>query len=292
MWTTDFDYVYNVVMSKTITKTFNDKTIRGIYDINLSSYFFSATDIVSILVNTKNSRKYWNTLKSRKEELMSISYSHKLMSIDNKVYMSDTLNIEGIQTLNNYIKSCMCGQLISFLNANFKKNFSMEEQLIEVINVYASSLDLLDSYDHQTLTKPKGNKAIYQLTYDNALEIINSMKFKDSSSLFGVEKEKGKLNGILVAVHQEVFGEEIYPSLEEKAAHLLYFLVKDHPFVDGCKRIAATLFLEFLNKNHALIKNGELVISPKALVAITVLVAESNPIEMDMIIKLIMNLIV
>ena len=279
-------------MSKTITKTFNDKTIRGIYDTNLSSYFFSATDIVSILVNTKNSRKYWNTLKSRKEELMSISYSHKLMSIDNKVYMSDTLNIEGIQTLNKYIKSSMCGQLISFLNANFKKNLSMEEQLIEVINVYASSLDLLDSYDHQTLTKPKGNKTIYQLTYDNALEIINSMKFKDSSSLFGVEKEKGKLNGILVAVHQEVFGEEVYPSIEEKAAHLLYFLVKDHPFVDGCKRIAATLFLEFLNKNHALIKNGELVISPKALVAITVLVAESNPIEMDMIIKLIMNLIV
>ncbi len=83
------------------------------------------------------------------------------------------------------------------------------------------------------------------------------MKFKSLSSVFGIEKENGKLEGILSAIYQDVFGLEVYPSIEEKAAHLLYFIVKYHPFVDGCKRIAATLFLEFLNRNHVLIKNEE-----------------------------------
>ena len=115
------------------------------------------------------------------------------------------------------------------------------------------------------------------------------MKFKNMSSVFGVEKENGKLEGILAAIYQNIFGLEVYPSLEEKAAHLLYFIVKDHPFIDGCKRIAATLFLEFLNRNHALIKNGKIIISNDTLVAITVLTAESNPEEKEVIIKLIMN---
>lgn len=117
------------------------------------------------------------------------------------------------------------------------------------------------------------------------------MKFSNTSNVFGVEKQKGKLEGILAAVYQNVFGCEVYPSLEAKAAHLLYFLVKDHPFVDGCKRIAATLFLEFLNKNHILIIDRNLRISNDALVAITILTAESLPKEKDVIINLIMNLI-
>lgn len=132
-----------------------------------------------------------------------------------------------------------------------------QEALVNVIEEYTKALDLLDNYDHQCLIKPKGNESIYKLTYSDCRTIIDSMKFKTTSSVFGVEKEEGKLNGILAAVYQNVFGQEVYPSLEEKAAHLLYFLVKDHPFADGCKRIAATLFLEFLNKNHALIKGGK-----------------------------------
>ena len=95
------------------------------------------------------------------------------------------------------------------------------------------------------------------------------MRFE--SAVFGVEKEEGKLNGILAAVYQNVFGQELYPSIEEKAANLLYFLIKDHPFVDGCKRIGATIFLEFLNKNHHLIIDGKQVISDSALVAITLM---------------------
>ena len=164
-----------------------------------------------------------------------------------------------------------------------------QEALVNVIEEYTKALDLLDNYDHQCLIKPKGNESIYKLTYSDCRTIIDSMKFKTTSSVFGVEKEEGKLNGILAAVYQNVFGQEVYPSLEEKAAHLLYFLVKDHPFADGCKRIAATLFLEFLNKNHALIKGGKKIIANDTLVAITVLTAESRPEEKDVMIKLIMN---
>ena len=164
-----------------------------------------------------------------------------------------------------------------------------QEALVNVIEEYTKALDLLDNYDHQCLIKPKGNESIYKLTYSDCRTIIDSMKFKTTSSVFGAEKEEGKLNGILAAVYQNVFGQEVYPSLEEKAAHLLYFLVKDHPFADGCKRIAATLFLEFLNKNHALIKGGKKIIANDTLVAITVLTAESRPEEKDVMIKLIMN---
>lgn len=167
-----------------------------------------------------------------------------------------------------------------------------QEALVSVIEEYTNALDLLDDYDHQCLNKPKGNQTIYELTYQDCRTLIDSMKFKDTSTIFGLEKEEGKLNGILAAVYQNVFDQEVYPSLEEKAAHLLYFLVKDHPFADGCKRIAATIFLEFLNRNHALVKNGKIVIANDTLVAITILTAESNPEEMDIIINLIMNLLI
>lgn len=167
-----------------------------------------------------------------------------------------------------------------------------QEALVSVIEEYTNALDLLDDYDHQCLNKPKGNQTIYELTYQDCRTLIDSMKFKDTSTIFGLEKEEGKLNGILAAVYQNVFDQEVYPSLEEKAAHLLYFLVKDHPFADGCKRIAATIFLEFLNQNHALVKNGKIVIANDTLVAITILTAESKPEEMDIIINLIMNLLI
>ena len=166
-----------------------------------------------------------------------------------------------------------------------------KEELAKVINEYTRALDLLDNYDHQTLTKPKGDKTIYVMSYQEARDIIDSMKFNEMSNVFGVEKEQDKLNGIIEQVYQNVFGQELYPSIEEKAAHLLYFLVKDHPFADGCKRIAATLFIDFLYKNNHLYRNNRQIISNEALVAITILTAESNPSEMEIIVKLIMNLL-
>ncbi len=185
------------------------------------------------------------------------------------------------------------GKTVEIQNKMLASSLGVDyQELSNVIGEYTRALNLLDDYDHQELVKPSGNKTTYQLTYEDARNIINKMEFNKTSDLFGREKEEGKLEGILAVVHQFVFGQEVYPSLEEKAAHLLYFLVKDHPFYDGCKRIAATLFLEFLNRNGALVKNGQLTISNDALVAITLLTAESNPDEMEIIVSVIMNLLV
>lgn len=161
------------------------------------------------------------------------------------------------------------------------------DDVYKVVNEYTKALDLLDYYDHQCLSRPNGSDTLYRLSYEEVRKLIDSMKF--NSNVFGVEKEKGKLNGIIEAVYQNVFGTEVYPSIEEKVANLLYFLIKDHPFADGCKRIGASVFLEFLNKNNALIRNGKQVISDSALVAITLMVAESRPEEKETMVTLIMN---
>ena len=161
------------------------------------------------------------------------------------------------------------------------------KEVLSVIETYSNALSLLDDYDHGTISKPKGNNSIYELTYKECKDLIDSMKF--NSSVFGIEKEKGKLEGILAAIYQNVFGEELYPSIEEKAANLLYFIIKDHPFADGCKRIGASLFLEFLNKNKHLIIDGKQIISNSALVAITLMIAESRPEEKEVMVRLVMN---
>ena len=162
-----------------------------------------------------------------------------------------------------------------------------EKEVLNVIETYANALSLLDDYDHGLLSKPEGTDFIYRLSYQECRVLIDKMKF--DSDVFGIEKEEGKLNGILAAVYQNVFGQELYPSIEEKAANLLYFLIKDHPFADGCKRIGATIFLEFLNKNNHLIIEGTPIISNSALVAITLMIAESRPEEKETMISLVMN---
>ena len=165
-------------------------------------------------------------------------------------------------------------------------------EMMQAVNFYTSALNLLDDYDHQCVIKPNGNKSVIELTTAECYEIIASMKFGNSSTLFGVEKEEGKLDSILAAVHQKVFGEDVYPTLEEKAANLLYLLVKDHPFQDGCKRIAATLFLTYLQKNGILKKpNGAQIISNGTLVAVTLLIAESRPEEKAIMISVVMNIL-
>ena len=166
---------------------------------------------------------------------------------------------------------------------NNQKNFS-------IIQEYSKALELLDNYDHQVVTKPEGlKKDIYQLTYEECRELIASMSFGSSSTIFGHEKSEGALKGIIDSVYQSAFGEDAYPSIEEKVANLLYFIVKDHPFIDGCKRIAASIFIYFLNQNNLLFRNGEKIISDSSLVAITLLLAESKPEEKEMMVKVIMN---
>lgn len=164
------------------------------------------------------------------------------------------------------------------------------DEVLRVVNEYSKALELLDKYDHQCITAPEGNKCIYWLKYDECMQLIKNMEFSASSGIFGLEKEPGKLESILSAIYQTAFGQEVYPTLEEKAANLLYFVVKDHPFNDGCKRIAAALFLYFLDRNKALFnKDGKKIISNSVLVAITLMVAESKPEEKALMINLILN---
>ena len=162
-----------------------------------------------------------------------------------------------------------------------------EKEVLNVVETYADALTMLDDYDHGCLEKPNGKDTIYRLSYEECRNLIDSMRFE--SDVFGIEKESGKLEGILAAVYQNVFGTEVYPSIEEKAANLLYFLIKDHPFADGCKRIGASIFLEFLNKNNHLIIDHRQIISNSALVAIALMIAESRPEEKETMVKLVMN---
>lgn len=165
------------------------------------------------------------------------------------------------------------------------------DDLLKVVNEYTKALDLLDDYDHQRIRKPSGKKKAYRLTYQECRSIIDSMAKEFNTDVFGVEKEEGKLNGIIGAIYQSAFGEDAYPTVEEKAANLLYFLIKDHPFADGCKRIAASLFITFLARNNILFNKNNSKLSNSALVSITLMIAESNPKEKDIMTTLVMNLL-
>lgn len=164
------------------------------------------------------------------------------------------------------------------------------KQVLSVVERYSTALDLLDSYDHQTLQRPKGNSATYRLTYEECRQVIDSMRFGEASDLFGLEKDDS-FKGSIGNIYQSFAGEEIYPSLEEKAANLLYFVTKNHSFADGNKRIAATMFLYFLDKNGILFADGEKLIDDHTLVALTIMIAESNPEEKEIMIDVIMNCI-
>ena len=165
-----------------------------------------------------------------------------------------------------------------------------ESDVLRAVNEYTNALMLLDQYDHQALCTPDGNKPIYRITYEECVKMVEKMKKSFDTDVFGVEKETGKVAGIIAAVYQSVFGEDAYLTVEEKAANLLYFMIKDHPYADGCKRIAASLFLEFLDKYNVLFLNNAKRFSDGTLVAITLMIAESKPEEKDIMIKLVMNL--
>ena len=164
------------------------------------------------------------------------------------------------------------------------------EKVLDVVKKYSLALEMLDDYDHQTITKPKiSSDEVYQLTYEECRNLISKMSYSKTSDIFGKEKGKGLLKGIIDSIYQSAFGEEAYPSIEEKAANLLYFIIKDHPFVDGCKRIAATTFLYFLDMNRILYKNNKKILSDSTLVALTLLIAESKPQEKEIMINIVMN---
>ena len=156
---------------------------------------------------------------------------------------------------------------------------SENQAFLNLISDYAFALELLDKYDHQKVDNPQSiAKDIYRITLKDALTALENLKRKTSASdLFAKPKDQS-FDSSLSSIYQTFDGQEMYPSLEDKAAHLLYFVVKDHSFVDGNKRIGAFLFIWFLDRNKALLdKSGLRRISNETLIALTILVAESKP---------------
>lgn len=158
----------------------------------------------------------------------------------------------------------------------------------EIARSYEPALDLLDDYDHQCVSKPSGCGSVYVLDYEECNDLIATLRFNAESDLFGVEKDNSFRSSI-AAIYQSFAGQEIYPSVQEKAVHLLYFIVKNHSFHDGNKRIAAVVFLYFLAKNGILYRSGQKRISDSALVATTIMIAVSKPEEKDIIVSLVMS---
>lgn len=167
-------------------------------------------------------------------------------------------------------------------------NNSDAQEILKVIGNYSKALDLLDDYDHRTLLKPKGNNSQKQIKYEDCLDVINKLRFNQESSLFAIERNNG-LEAIIGNIYQTFSGDDVYKSIEEKASNFLYMIVKNHVFIDGNKRIAATLFIYFLNYYDILYKGDKQVIDNNTLTALTLLIAESNPKEKEVIIDLVMN---
>ena len=166
--------------------------------------------------------------------------------------------------------------------------YSDAQEILKVIGNYSKALDLLDDYDHRTLLKPKGNDSQKQIKYEDCLDVINKLRFNQESSLFAIERNNG-LEAIINNIYQTFDNNDVYKSIEEKASNFLYMIVKNHVFIDGNKRIAATLFIYFLNYYNILYKDDKQVIDNNTLTALTLLIAESNPKEKEIIIDLIMN---
>ncbi len=295
-----------------------DKEISLTVAVDNETVWLSANQMASLFErDEKTIRKHINNIFSE-EELTKENNTHKLRveGVKQKVpfYTLDVIisvgyrvkskrGIEFRQWANSVLKKYIIDgyainekrlaalkKTVEIQNKMLANALNVEEsEVLKAVNLYTEALTLLDQYDHQSLIKPEGNLPIYRITYEDCKRMISCMEDSFHSDVFGVEKERGKVEGILAAVYQSVFGGDVYPSLEEKAANLLYFMIKDHPYADGCKRIAASLFLEFLSRNNVLYKDDVKRISDGELVAITLMIAESNPEEKEIMISLVMN---
>lgn len=161
-------------------------------------------------------------------------------------------------------------------------------EIIKVINNYSNALNLLDDYDHKRIIKPNGTINENKINYEDCMSIVNKLKFSSDSDLFALERDNG-VEAIIFDIYQTFDGKDLYSSIEEKAANFLYLIIKNHVFIDGNKRIAATLFIYFLEFYNLLYKDGKQVIDNNTLVAITLLIAQSNPKEKEILVDLVMN---
>lgn len=245
---------------------------------------------MQILHNTLS--KYKPTTIYNLDVIISVGYRVKSQrGTQFRIWANSVLKeylIRGIAINDNRLKQL--GEAIKILKRTTDQLDA--QQVLAVVEQYTIALDLLDDYDHQCIGKPEGNKATYILNYEECRDVINNMKFNTDNDLFGNEKDDS-FHSSIGAIYQTFDGEDVYPSVEEKAANLLYFVTKNHSFSDGNKRIAATIFLYFLQKNRILYRdNGEKRIDDSTLVAVTIMIAESRIEEKELMTRLVMNFLV
>lgn len=245
---------------------------------------------MQILHNTLS--KYKPTSIYNLDVIISVGYRVKSQrGTQFRIWANSVLKeylIRGIAINDNRLKQL--GETIRILKRSTDQLDA--KQVLAVVEQYTMALNLLDDYDHQCIGKPKGNKATYILSYEECRKVINDMKFNTHNDLFGNEKDDS-FHSSIGAIYQTFGGEDVYPSVEEKAANLLYFVTKNHSFSDGNKRIAATIFLYFLQKNGILYRdNREKRIDDSTLVAVTIMIAESRIEEKELMTRLVMNFLV
>lgn len=249
-----------------------------------------AESVVAKFATTASDGKVYAVEYYNLDVIISIGYRVKSQrGVEFRKWANSVLKryiIQGYAVNTNRINQL--GEVIRIMKRT--ENSLDSKQVLSVIEKYNTALELLDSYDHQAMSRPKGNEATYVLSYEECRAVIDTMRFGNESELFGKEKDDS-FKGSIGNIYQSFAGQEIYESLEEKAANLLYFVTKNHSFFDGNKRIAATMFLYFLDKNEVLFVDGKKLIDDHTLVALTIMIAESKPDEKEMMISVIMNCI-
>ena len=264
------------------------KTIGKHINNALREELDGADSVVAKFATTASDGKKYQVEHYNLDVIISVGYRVKSQrGVEFRRWANNVLKqyiLQGYAVNQNRTKQL--GEVIRVMKRT--ENVLDSQQVLSVIESYNEALELLDAYDHQTLTRPKGNKATYILTYEECMEVIRSMRFDAESDLFGREKDDS-FKGSIGNIYQSFGDIDVYASLEEKAANLLYFVTKNHSFFDGNKRIAATMFLYFLDKNQALFFEGRKRIEDAALVALTIMIAESRPEEKEMMVSVVMN---
>lgn len=269
------------VISRHIKNIFNERELEK-------------ESVVAKFATTANDGKNYNVEYYNLDVIISVGYRVKSQNGTlfrqwaNKIlkdYIIDgyAVNLERLKYLEKTIKLI---DIANRIDERLEDNDARE--ILKVIGNYSKALDLLDDYDHRRLKKIDGTIDTRIISYEDCMDIISKLKFNECSDIFGIERDKG-LESIINNLYQGFDGQSIYKSIEEKASNFLYLIVKNHVFIDGNKRIAATLFIYFLNYYGILYKNGIQTIDNNTLTALTLLIAESNPKEKEIIIDLVMN---
>lgn len=264
------------------------KTIGKHINHALQEELADDSSVVAKFATTAADGKTYNVEYYSLDVIISVGYRVKSRrGVEFRQWANSVLKqyiLKGYAVNNNRISQL--GEVIRIMKRT--ENELDGRQVLSVIEKYSTALELLDSYDHQNMKRPKGTDTIHVLTYEECRDVIAQMRFGDESELFGKEKDNS-FKGSIGNIYQSFGGRDIYDSLEEKAANLLYFVTKNHSFYDGNKRIAATMFLYFLDQNGVLFQDGRKLIEDYTLVALTIMIAESRPEEKEMMISVIMN---